>query len=778
MTETSPITETLRINVTGMTCAACQAHVQKALEQTPGVANARVNLMTGEATVAFDPHTTGPAKLVDAIVETGYDAQLPTAGLSAIEEQEERERAQIGEARELSIKAAVSLALGGVAMWLSMRAMHSGTLRCVLLGMTIFVMGWAGRQIFAGAWKAARHGSADMNALVALGTGAAFLYSLAVSVAPGFFEARGIVPEVYYEAAILILAFVITGRALEARAKRQTTSALRKLIGLQPAGARVVRNGVEDEIPTAQVKRGDIILVRPGEKIPTDGEIVDGWSFLDESMLTGEPAPVEKHPGDKVIGGTVNATGSFRYRATALGEASVLARIVWLMRQAQSSRAPIEKFADRISGIFVPVVLGLAMVTFGAWMMAGAGFTKAAATAVAVLIIACPCAMGLAVPTAAAVAIGRGAEMGLLIKGGETLEKLRQVGTVVFDKTGTITEGRPRITSSSLNDEPLRLAAAVERRSEHPLARAVVALAESRGLKVPDAEDFRATAGRGVEATVEGRRVKVGNAGFADGSLDQPSGFDERKWGGNPDPRAMFPSSNEPGQGAGLQTRARRVRSASAPQGGADIFVGVDGEVVGQLTVEDPIRGSSPAAIRELRGLGLEVVMLTGDRQEPAEKIAREVGIDRVVAEVLPAGKAEEIERLIEQARGATGNRLVAMVGDGINDAPALAQADVGFAMGSGTDIAMEAGDVTLLRSDLSGVADAIGLARATGRIMRQNLFWALSYNVIAIPAAALGFLSPVIASAAMAASSVSVVVNSLRLKLYGSRGPSRASTQ
>jgi Cu+-exporting ATPase len=720
------MTETLRINVSGMTCAACQAHVQKALEQTPGVAKAAVNLMTGEATVAFDPQTTEPAKLVDAIVETGYDAQLPTAGLTAIEEQEERERAQVAEARELSIKAAVSLALGGAAMWLSMRAMHSGAVRYVLLGIAIFVMGWAGRQIFAGAWKAARHGSADMNALVALGTGAAFLYSLAVTIAPGFFESRGLVPEVYYEAAVLILAFVITGRALEARAKRQTTSALRKLIGLQPASARVVRNGMESDVPIAEVKRGDIILVRPGEKIPTDGEIADGSSFLDESMLTGEPAPVEKHPGDKVIGGTVNSTGSFRYRATALGGASVLARIVGLMRQAQGSRAPIEKLADRISGIFVPVVLGLAMLTFAAWIIAGAGVTKAAATAVAVLIIACPCAMGLAVPTAAAVAIGRGAEMGLLIKGGETLEKLRQVGTVVFDKTGTVTEGRPRITNSSLNDDALRLAAAVERRSEHPLARAVVELAESRGLKVPDAEDFRATAGRGVEAIVEGRRVKVGNAAFA---------------GENP--------------------------SAIIPSGSSDMVVTVDGKVAGRLTVKDPIRASSPAAIRELRRLGLEVVMLTGDRREPAETIAREVGIRHVIADVLPDGKVEEIRRLIEQARGATGNKLVAMVGDGINDAPALAQADAGFAMGSGTDIAMEAGDVTLLRSDLNGVADAIGLARATGRIMRQNLFWALGYNVIAIPAAALGFLSPVIASAAMAASSVSVVVNSLRLKLF-----------
>ncbi len=687
-----------------MTCAACQAHVQKALEKTPGVSKAAVNLMTGEATVVFDPQSTAPGKLIDAIVGTGYDAELPTAGLTAIEEQSERESAQVAEARELGIKSIVSLALGGLAMWLSMSAMHSPATRYVLLAVTIFVMAWAGRNIFAGAWKAAIHGSADMNALVALGTGAAFLYSLAVTLAPGFFESRGIATEVYYEAAVLILAFVITGRALEARAKRQTTSALRKLIGLQPATARVIRNFWETDVPVATVKRGEIVVVRPGEKIPADGELVDGSSFVDESMLTGEPAPVEKQRGDKVTGGTLNTTGSFRYRATALGEASVLARIVRLMRQAQSSRTPLEKLADRISGVFVPVVLVLAIATFAGWMFAGSGFAKAAASAVAVLIIACPCAMGLAIPTAAAVAIGRGAEMGLLIKGGETLEKLRRVDTIVLDKTGTVTEGRPRITHSEISDDALRLAAAVEQRSEHPLARAVVELAKSRSLAVPDVSEFRAIPGIGVEGIVEGHRVSIG------------------------------------------------------------VSVEIDGQPAGHFVFQDAIRNSSLAAIGKLREMGLEVVMLTGDRKEAAEKIASEAGIDRVVAGVLPDGKVAEITRLKQEGR------VVAMVGDGINDAPALAQADVGFAMGSGTDIAMEAGDITLLRADLAGVADAIALAQATSRIMRQNLFWALGYNVIAIPAAAFGFLNPVIASAAMAASSVSVVANSLRLKLFSQR--------
>jgi Cu+-exporting ATPase len=720
------MSESVTITVGGMTCAACQSHVQRALEHAPGVEKAAVNLMTGQAMVSFDPQKTTPPALVEAILDTGYEASLPPAGRTAFEEQEEREREQSAEAHEQGIKAIVSLALGAIAMILSMRAMPGPAhpmgdpvTRYVLLGITVFVMAWAGRRIYAGAWTAARHGSADMNALIALGTGAAFLYSLAVTLAPGFFEARGVAPDVYYEAAVLILAFVISGRALEARAKRQTTSALRKLIGLQSPAARVVRDGIEIDLPVSQVRRGDIVIARPGEKLPVDGEIVEGSSYLDESMLTGEPAPVAKHIGDAVIGGTLNTTGGFRYQATTLGEASVLARIVTLMRQAQASRAPIERLADRISGIFVPTVVGLAILTCGGWILAGAGVTKGAIAAVAVLIIACPCAMGLAVPTAVMVATGRGAEMGLMIKGGEALENLRRVNTIVLDKTGTVTEGRPRITSSQIDDGALRLAAALERRSEHPLGRAVVEFAESRALSIPDARDFRAEAGRGVLARVEGHDVLAGTRTFL----------------------------------------AEHGIAENGAQG--SVLIAVDGKLAGALTVADPIRAGAKEAVLAFRALGLAVVLLTGDRREAAEAIAREAGIGRVVAEVLPEGKVAEIRRL--QAEG----RIVAMAGDGINDAPALAQADVGFAMGSGTDIAIEAGDVTLLRADLMGVARAIGLSRAAWKIMRQNLGWALGYNVIAIPAAALGFLSPVIASAAMAASSVSVVMNSLRLKRF-----------
>ena len=712
------MTESITIPVGGMTCAACQAHVQRALEQTPGVAKAAVNLMTAEARVEFDPGATKPAALVEAIRETGYEARLPVAGRTAFEEQEEREHAQQEEARELGFKAIVSLMIGGVAMAMPMSLMHSPDVRYALAAAALFVITWAGGRIYSGAWTAARHGSADMNALVTLGTGAAFLYSLAVTTAPGFFESHGIQPDVYYEAAILIIAFVISGRALEARAKRQTTSALRKLIGLQASTARVARDSSELDLPIAQVRWGDTVVVRPGEKLPVDGQIVDGSSYVDESMLTGEPAPVGKRPGDQVVGGTLNTTGSFRYRATTLGEASVLARIVGLMRQAQSSRAPIERLADRISGIFVPIVLGLAILTFAAWMFAGGGIAKAAVTTVAVLIIACPCAMGLAVPTAVMVASGRGAEMGLLIKGGEALEKLRRLDTIVLDKTGTVTEGRPRVTEAHIDDDSLRMAAAVERRSEHPLARAVVAFAESRRLSTLEAEDFRAVAGRGVSGRVNGHAVLAGNEAF--------------------------------------------LAEQGIPAVGAGVLIAVDGKFAGLIVVADPLRANAKDAIDELKRLGLEVVLLTGDRAETAEAIAREAGIDRVIAGVLPDGKVAEIRRL--QAEG----RIVAMVGDGINDAPALAQADVGFAMGSGTDIAIEAGDVTLLRADLTGVARAISLSRAAWRVMIQNLAWALAYNVIAIPAAALGYLSPVIAGAAMAASSVSVVFNSLRLKRVG----------
>lgn len=722
------MTESVTINVEGMVCAACQSHVQKALDETKGVSKAAVNLMTGQAQVSFDPAIVEPEKLIEAIRDTGYEAEFLAAGLSAMQEQEQRDADQSSEARDLAIKAGVSFAVGAAAMLAPMHWMHLMPFRYALGALTLFMMIWAGRRIYAGAWKTVLHGSPDMNALVALGTGAAFLYSLAVTVDPGFFEARSVAPDVYYEAAILILAFVTAGRAMEERAKHQTAGALRKLIQLQPSTATVVRDSAESTISISAMKRGDVVLVRPGERIPVDGEIVEGASYLDESMLTGESEPVSKKIGDAVIGGTMNTTGSFRYRATSLGEASVLARIVSLMRQAQGSRAPIERLADRISGIFVPTVLVLATITFAAWMFAGGGPVRAATSAVAVLIIACPCAMGLAVPTAVMVATGRGAELGVLIKGGEALEKLRKVNTIVLDKTGTVTEGKPRVLEAAISHDALRLAAAAERPSEHPLARAVVIYAESLGIAPPEASEFQSITGRGVRAHIEGHDVLCGNETFLrENSVD-----------------VTLPSS---------QSDAHAM-----------VLAAINGVYAGSLMVADPIRAESSAAVREFQKLGLNVVLLTGDRQSTAKAIAKQAGIERVVAEVLPAGKVDEIKRLQQDGR------VVAMAGDGINDAPALAQADVGFAMGSGTDIAMEAGDVTLLKSGLGGVARAIALSRATWKVMQQNLGWALGYNVIAIPAAALGFLSPVIASAAMAMSSVSVVLNSLRLARFQKR--------
>ncbi|MEO8097889.1 MAG: heavy metal translocating P-type ATPase [Acidobacteriota bacterium] len=700
--------QTLSIQVGGMTCAACQTHVRTALEHTAGVAQAAVNLMSGEATVVFDPAEVAAPALLEAIRDSGYDAELLSSGADAVREQEIREEKQSAEARSLAVKAGVSMALGAIAMWLSMQYMHHQGVQWLLLGMTVFVITWAGRRVYASAWSGLRHRTSDMNTLIALGTGVAFLYSATVTLFPDFFTSRDIPHDVYYEASILILAFVITGRAMEERAKRHTTSALRKLMSLQAPTARIVRDGVEADIPVNSVHRDDIVIVRPGEKLPVDGEVIDGSSYVDESMLTGEPEAVAKLAGSKVVGGTLNTTGSFRYRATELGEASVLARIVALMRRAQTSRAPIERLADRISGIFVPIVLTIAAVTVAAWVLTGHTWTEGAVAAVAVLIIACPCSMGLAVPTAVMVANGRAAEAGLLIKGGEALEKLHKIDVVVLDKTGTVTEGRPRVTSADISDEALRWAATLESRSEHPLARAIIDYAATRALVPAGVTNFSAIPGQGVEGMVEGHRVHVGKA----------------------------PNSHVPA-----------------------LQVTVDGKPSGTLTVSDPIRPTSRGAIESLRNLQIEVVLLTGDQESTAQRVAEGAGIQRVIANVLPAAKLSEIQKLQQEGH------KVAMAGDGINDGPALAQADVGFAMGSGTGVAIEAGDVTLLRADLTGIPQAIVLSKAAWRIMRQNLFWALAYNIVAIPAAALGWLNPVIASAAMAASSVSVVANSLRLK-------------
>ena len=737
---------TLEIPVTGMHCAACVGRVQHALEGD-GVSSAVVNLMTNSATVAFDPAVVAPEALVERIKTTGYGASLPVGTQTDAEKQEEQDRSRRAEYLDYRNKGIASLAVGIAIMLVPMSvAMSTPAWPWVQLAVTTAVMLWAGRAFYSRAWTAFRHRSADMNTLIAIGTGSAYLYSLAATVAPSAFTANGVAPSLYYEAVIIIIALILVGNALEARAKGETAGAIRRLIDLQPKTARVLRNLQEIDIPIGDLVSGDVVVVRPGERIPVDGVVSKGTSNVDESMLTGEPMPVTKNKGDSVTGGTINGTGAFRFRATTLGASSVLARIVKMMREAQGTRAPVQRLADRISAVFVPVVLGIALITFAVWFFAAGdrGFVHALAASVAVLIIACPCAMGLAVPTAVMVATGRGAQLGVLIKGGAALERASEITTVVLDKTGTITAGKPAVTdfimapgANADDNTALMLAATLESSSEHPLAAAIVAHARGKGIKTSKTDSFESMTGRGAMAVIASRAVVVGNAAMmADWSIDLKS----------------------------TAADADRLTGESKTV----VYLAVDGRLAATIAIADPIKPTSIAAVRQLRALGLDVVMLTGDQERTANAIASAAGIDRVVAGVLPDGKRDEIQRLQKEGK------VVAMIGDGINDAPALAQADVGIAIGTGSDIAIEAGDITLMRGDLRAAVDAIELSRATMRTMRQNLFWAFVYNSIGIPLAAgvlypaFGILlSPIIASAAMAMSSVSVVTNSLRLRTH-----------
>jgi Cu+-exporting ATPase len=679
-TPDAPGAQKVVIPVAGMTCAACQARVQRTLSRTPGVVDASVNLMMANATVAYDPAAVSPAALVATIEKAGYGAELPRPDASAFGEQAERDRAQEEEFRDLRAKALVSGAVGAVAMLVSMPlmagdhaaghdvvadpfmrwtmesltpalrgaapwlyAIPTSVLSWALLVVTLGVMAWAGRHFYARAWAAFRHHAADMNTLVAVGTGAAFLYSAVATVAPGLFRAAGLAPDVYYEAVVIIIALILTGNAFEARAKRQTSAALRSLAALQPATARVVRptpdgGTAEVDVPVETVRADDVVVVRPGERVPVDGEVVSGQSAVDESMLTGESLPVEKTAGDRVIGGTINRTGAFRYRATTLGEGSVLAQIVKLMRDAQGSRAPIQALADRISAVFVPVVLSIAIVTFTTWFVAahatgtpaGAALVRAFAAAVAVLIIACPCAMGLAVPTAVMVSTGKGAELGVLIKGGEALQRAGDVTTVVLDKTGTVTEGRPTVTDvvpapggayagAAGPDDLLALVASLESSSEHPLADAIVRHARDRGYAVRAPEAFESHTGRGATGVVDGVALTVGNAALM------------AEWAVDVTP---------------LRADAERL----AGEGKTPMYVAVDGALAGVIAVADPIKAGRATRCAGCARSGLDVVMLTGDNRRTAAAVARAAGIDRVVAEVLPDGKVAEVERL--QARG------------------------------------------------------------------------------------------------------------------------------
>ncbi len=722
--------------MSGMHCAACQARVQGALQTMPGVTAAAVNLMTHTATVTYDPASVTPAAVVDRVRSTGYGAEAPADDTSAIEEQESLDQEQAATFRDLSRKAALVLAAGLIVAVAPLP-------RIVLLAITFAVVAGPGRRFYTSAWSAARHRSANMDTLIAVGTGAAFIMSALATLVPGLFTSRGVTPGVYYEAVVFIIALVLVGNALEARATRQTAAALRALIALRPARARIERNGTEEEVSLDAVRVGDVVVVRPGERIPVDGVIVRGTSAVDESLVTGESLPVDKGPGDLVIGGAFNSAGAFAYHVTAVGRETTLARIVALMRAAQGTRAPIQRLADRVSAVFVPTVMAIAAVTFVVWLLIAPGgpataWVRALSAALAVLIIACPCAMGLAVPAAIMVASGKGAQLGILIKGGEALQRLRAVDTVVLDKTGTITEGKPAvtdvITAEGSPGNLLRLAGSLEQSSEHPLGRAVVARALADGVALARAGDFRAVPGKGATGNVDGVPVAAGNAALmADLAVDIG--------------------------------RLGAAASDAWASGKTVMYVAAAGRLAGMLVLADPIRSASRDAVARLAALGLDVVMVTGDAPRAAGAIARQAGITQVVAGVLPAGKVEEIERL--QRAG----HVVAMVGDGINDAPALSAADVGIAIGTGADVAIEAADVTLLRGDLEGVPRAVALSRRTMRIIKQNLFWAFAYNVIGIPIAA-GILyplwgvmlSPILASGAMAVSSVSVVTNSLRL--------------
>jgi len=777
-------TDSATIPVTGMSCAACSARVQRTLERTPGVSSASVNLITGSATVDFDSVATNPGRLVDAIRATGYGADLPQEGESAEQLLETQDHVREEEIADLRRKVAVSIGAAVLTMLLSMplaalvpgsvadplmrfmmplvtgmRQLAPGidrvsadTWRYLLLALTLPVIGWAGRHFYTRAWSGFRHRSADMNTLIAIGTGAAFLFSLGVTLADDWLLAHGVQPQVYYEAVTWIIALVLLGNLLEARAKGRASGALRRLIGLRPSTARILREGREMEISLDLLREGDEVVVRPGEKIPADGVILEGTSYVDESMLTGEPVPVSRGPGDRVIGATLNRNGAFHFRVARVGPDTVLSQIIRLVSEAQGSKAPIQRLADRISAVFVPIVISIAIAAFVVWFYFGPSpaYLRGLVAAVTVLIIACPCAMGLAVPTAIMVSTGRGAELGVLIKRGEVLERTGRIDVVVFDKTGTITEGRPAVRSVQLAsrdspglDEPrvLQLAASVERLSEHPLAEAIVTEATRLDLPLEDVVEFETLTGKGVLGMVHGRRVAVGNAAL------------------------MHELGTDP---APLASRADSL----AAEGQTTVYVAVDGQVAALIAVADPIRPTSREAITRLRRLGLHIVLLTGDNRRTAEAVAQAVGVELVIADVLPGQKLEEVRRIQDQGKA------VAVVGDGLNDAPALAQADIGIAMGTGVDVAVEAADIVLMRSDLLGVVDAIALSRRTMRVIRQNLFWAFFYNVIGIPIAAgalypaLGLLlTPAMAAAAMAASSVSVVSNSLRLRSYSVNG-------
>ncbi len=739
----------ITLPVKGMSCASCVENVQKTLSSLDGVVSASVNFATERATIEYFPSQVGIREFKKAVRDAGYEIVEAEKGEDIVEkEQREREQAY----RVLKTKV-ISGAFLTIPIYVLMQWDMMGFSRILALpGQVNFLLQlfietpvqfWIGWQFYTGAIAAARHRTTNMNTLIAVGTSAAYIYSVVATFFPSIFEIKGYSAGVYFDTAATIIVLILLGRLFEARAKGQTSEAIKKLIGLQAKTARVVKNGNEVDIPVEDVEIGDIIIVRPGEKTPVDGVIKEGYSSVDESMVTGESIPVEKSIGNVVIGATINKTGSFKFEATKVGRDTMLSHIIDMVQSAQGSKPPIARMADLIASYFVPSVIGIATLTFVVWYLFGPppAFTYAVLNFIAVLIIACPCSLGLATPTSIMVGTGKGAENGVLIRSGEALETAHKINAVIFDKTGTLTRGKPEVTdivAQGLSEhEVLFYAASAEKGSEHPLGESIIKKAKDMKLEIKDPENFIAVPGHGIKATVNGRSVLLGNERFME---------------------------DEGVNLGGLKKEALRLSG----RGKTPVFLSVDSKTSGIVAVADTVKEGSVKAVKSLHDLGIEVVMITGDNRRTGEAIARHVGIDRVLAEVLPEDKADNVKKLQRESK------VVAMVGDGINDAPALAQADVGIAIGTGTDVAMEASDITLIGGDIKGVVTAIALSKATMRNIKQNLFWAFAYNVILIPVAAgvlfpfFGILlNPMIAAAAMGLSSVTVVTNALRLKKF-----------